>query len=114
MEEVPVSFLFLIFNNIEIHLFSINALLSLAAILLMLLSSAYISGSEVAYFSLTSAELEEMDNDNVRKLLKNPNELLATILIVNNFINVGIVIISSYFTSIVISFPEGYNLEFFF
>ena len=55
-----------------------------------------------------------MNNDNVRKLLKKPNELLATILISNNFINVGIVVISTYFTSIAISFPEGSSLEFFF
>ena len=48
------------------------------------------------------------------KLLEKPNELLATILIVNNFINVGIVVISAYLTSIAISFPEGSSLEFVF
>ncbi|MEC9209244.1 MAG: gliding motility-associated protein GldE [Bacteroidota bacterium] len=89
-------------------------MLSLLAILLLLVSSAFISASEVAYFSLTSTELEEMDNDNVRQLLKSPNELLATILIANNFINVGIIVISAYLTSIAISFPEGSSLEFFF
>jgi gliding motility-associated protein GldE len=114
LEEVPLNFFFLLFNSIEIHLLSINVLLSLLAILLLLVSSAFISGSEVAYFSLTSAELEDIDNENVSQLLKNPNELLATILIVNNFINVGIVVISAYLTSIAISFPEGSNLEFFF
>ena len=84
------------------------------AIILLLISSAFISASEVSYFSLTATDLQEIDNDNVQKLLKNPNKLLATILIVNNFINVGIVIISTYFTSIIISFPEGSSLEFFF
>jgi len=78
------------------------------------MSSAFVSASEVAYFSLTSAELEEMDNDNVRQLLQNPNELLATILITNNFINVAIVVISTYLTSIAIWFPEGSSLEFVF
>ncbi len=78
------------------------------------MSSAFVSASEVAYFSLTSAELEEMDNDNVRQLLQNPNELLATILIANNFINVAIVVISTYLTSIAIWFPEGSSLEFVF
>ncbi len=78
------------------------------------MSSAFVSASEVAYFSLTSAELEEMDNDNVRQLLQNPNELLATILITNNFINVAIVVISTYLTSIAISFPEGSSLQFVF
>ena len=78
------------------------------------MSSAFVSASEVAYFSLTSAELEEMNNDNVRQLLQNPNELLATILIANNFINVAIVVISTYLTSIAIWFPEGSSLEFVF
>ena len=114
MEEVPVNCLLSIFSGIEFHLFSVNVLLSLLAIVLLLVSSAFISASEVAYFSLTPAELEEMDNENVYHLLKNPNELLATILIVNNFINVGIVVISTYFTSIVVSFPEGSSLEFIF
>ena len=78
------------------------------------MSSAFVSASEVAYFSLTSAELEKMDNDNARQLLQNPNELLATILIANNFINVAIVVISTYLTSIAIWFPEGSSLEFVF
>ena len=78
------------------------------------MSSAFVSASEVAYFSLTSAELEKMDNDNARQLLQNPNELLATILITNNFINVAIVVIFTYLTSIAIWFPEGSSLEFVF
>lgn len=106
-------FLF-VFSSIEFHLLNVNVFLSLLAILLLLVSSAFISGSEVAYFSLTSAELEDIDDEKVCKLLEKPNELLATILIVNNFINVGIVVISAYFTSIAISFPEGSRLEFVF
>lgn len=98
----------------EFHLFSIDVLFSLLVVVLLLVLSAFISGSEVAYFSLTAADLEQMDNDNVAQLLQNPNKLLATILIVNNFINVGIVVLSTYLTSIAISFPEGSILEFLF
>ena len=98
----------------EFHLLSIDVLLSLLVVVLLLVLSAFISGSEVAYFSLTAADLEQIDNNNVRELLQNPNKLLATILIVNNFINVGIVVLSTYFTSIAISFPEGSILEFIF
>ena len=102
MEDLPVSYLLSIFSGIQFHLFSLDVLFSLFGILLLLFFSAFISASEVAYFSLTSAELEEINNDNVHKLLERPNELLATILIANNFINVGIVVISAYFTSILI------------
>lgn len=70
-------------------------------LLVLLLISALISGSEAAFFSLSPADKEEVKSDTdkkasfVNKLLNKPKELLATILIVNNFINVGIVILSS-------------------
>jgi len=95
LEEVPVSLLLTIFSGVEIHLFSIDMLLSFIVIMLLLIFSAFISGAEVAYFSLTPAELESLENNDVQNLLKKPNELLATILIANNFINVGIVVLSA-------------------
>ncbi len=73
----------------------------LLLILVLLIFSALISGSEVAYFSLGPTEkdllkIEDSRNANLAlKLLEKPQELLATILIVNNFLNVGIVIFSS-------------------
>jgi len=114
LEEVPVSLMLLIFSGIELHLFSLDVMLSFLVILVLLLFSAFISGAEVAYFSLSPADLEDMENEKVQNLLKKPNELLATILIANNFINVGIVVISAYLTSIAIAFPLDSNLEFFF
>ena len=114
MEEVPVSLILSIFSGIELHLFSLDVILSFLVILVLLFFSAFVSGAEVAYFSLSSADLEDIENENVQKLLKKPNELLATILIANNFIKVGIVVISAYLTSIAITFPVDSNLEFIF
>jgi gliding motility-associated protein GldE len=114
LEEPSFNFLLSIFSGIEFHLLNTDVLLSFLVILLLLVFSAFISASEVAYFSLTSTDLEEMDDNNVRLLLQEPNQLLATILIVNNFINVGIVVISAYFTSISVSFPKDSSLEFIF
>ena len=114
MEEPSFNFLLSIFSGIEFHLLNTDVLWSFLAILLLLVFSAFISASEVAYFSLTSTDLKEMDDNNVRLLLQEPNQLLATILIVNNFINVGIVVISAYFTSISVSFPKDSSLEFIF
>ena len=68
----------------------------------MLISSALISASEVAFFSLDSNQLklikEEDDNSGQRilSLREKPRRLLATILIVNNLVNIGIVILSYY------------------
>lgn len=63
-----------------------------------LLLSGLISGSEVAFLSLRPADKDELKKDNsktaemMRELIDKPQELLATILIANNFLNFGIVI----------------------
>ncbi len=75
---------------------------ALLLMLLLLVFSAAISGSEIAFFSLNPAQLSELRNNQSTKsqlilhLLEKPKRLLATILIANNFVNVAIVIISSY------------------
>lgn len=67
----------------------------------LLLISALISGSEAAFFSLSPDDKEKLKKDStknashVKKLLQKPKNLLATILITNNFVNVGIIILSS-------------------
>ena len=69
--------------------------------------SALASGSEVAYFALTPGDIDSLKERGYRKavgLLKKPDLLLSTILITNNFVNVGIVIISSYLVSVVFNF----------
>ena len=79
------------------------AIVSLAVLLVLLLLSALISGSEVAFFSLKPSELEEIErgthpnDERLTSLLQEPENLLATILISNNFVNVGIVILSTFF-----------------
>lgn len=65
-----------------------------------LLLSAFMSGSEIAYFSLSEQQIEDVEDEQrqqrVQRLLANPEKLLATILIANNLINVMIVVLSSY------------------
>jgi putative hemolysin len=77
------------------------SVLNFAALGFLILLSAFASGSEAAFFSLGPNEKDQLKNDEskssqlVLKLLENPKELLATLLITNNFVNVGIVILSS-------------------
>ncbi len=87
--------------------FLINDIFSLGLVAILLLFSAIISGSEVAFFSLKPQDLEELESDTkkssllVLKLLRNPSEkegprnLLATILVLNNLINIAIVLIAT-------------------
>lgn len=69
---------------------------------LLLFFSALISGAEVALFSLTRTDIEEgLEQKSKRiqiisRLLERPKKLLATILVANNFINIGIVILFAY------------------
>lgn len=68
---------------------------------MLLICSALISGSEVAFFSLSKTDLDSADNTSgkkemVSKLLEQPKKLLATILIANNFINILIVLLFAY------------------
>ena len=69
--------------------------------LLLLMLSGMMSASEVAFFSLQPADIRNlkqrntMASERVLKLLKNSDSLLATILVVNNLVNIAIVICSS-------------------
>ena len=72
---------------------------------LLLLCSALISGAEVALFSLSRTDIEkglEAKSKRIQiiaKLLERPKKLLATVLVSNNFINIGIVILFAYLGS---------------
>tara|TARA_Y100001933_G_scaffold70045_1_gene71248 strand:+ start:23315 stop:24577 length:1263 start_codon:yes stop_codon:yes gene_type:complete len=71
----------------------------MVVLVLLLASSALISGAEVALFGLSQTELNDIAETNslrgrrIVKLLEKPKKLLATILIANNAINIGIVLL---------------------
>ncbi|MFA9391072.1 MAG: gliding motility-associated protein GldE [Prolixibacteraceae bacterium] len=87
-------------------------------LLLLLIFSALISGSEVAYFSLSPTDKNHLSDsrkkshDLIRDLLAFPERLLATILVANNFINVGIVILSTYMAHNLVDFSNAPILGF--
>lgn len=92
---------------------SVEAVVALVVAVLLLLCSAFASGSEIAFFSLTREELDELADSKSAKdrkvvtLLNDPERLLATILIVNDFVNVGIVMLLNFFFMNVLDFGEG-------
>ncbi|HPT15175.1 MAG TPA: gliding motility-associated protein GldE [Bacteroidales bacterium] len=83
----------------------LNLTILFAILAVLLVCSALMSGSEVAYFSLSPGQLNELESGKspadqlAIKLLEQPKRLLATILIANNFLNVAIVILSTYITN---------------
>tara|TARA_B100001057_G_scaffold54202_1_gene48120 strand:+ start:249 stop:1571 length:1323 start_codon:yes stop_codon:yes gene_type:complete len=119
LKEDPLPIFLNIFSQVDFTFFHLENLIIFGVIIFLLIFSACVSGAEISYFSLNMSDLEELSEENpksklIYNLLRKPNLLLATILIANNFINVAIVIISTYLTSISFQFPEGSVLEFIF
>ncbi|PKG50688.1 MULTISPECIES: gliding motility-associated protein GldE [Olleya] len=96
MDPEPSSFLALLVTN------NINVVLGFVLLIVLLICSAMISGAEVALFSLSKSDLEDENLKGkkqiqiISKLLVRPKKLLATILVANNFINIGIVILFAF------------------
>lgn len=80
--------------------FSFSQLTALVIALLGLLLSGFISGSEIAFFSLTGSQTEALEDTprgrQALALLAKPEKLLATILIANNLVNVTIVVLTNF------------------
>lgn len=92
MDPEPAS----IFMAIE---FGWQGITGIVSLLILLVISGFISGTEVAYFSLSKVDLEKEGDPNilqVNQLLDNPKKLLATILISNNFINILFILLFTY------------------
>ena len=106
--------LFLLFASLDFTLF-LNGIV----FILLLISSALISGSEIAFFSLNQTDINELSNNGKEKnivvtLLEKPRKLLATILITNNFINILIVLLfASLAETLFGDFDFTLNLDFF-
>jgi gliding motility-associated protein GldE len=105
----------LLFVQSGLSPFVISGFITLA---LLLLCSAFVSGAEIAFFSLKPNEIETLkekpsrNNKIILELLQKPKNLLATILIANNMINIAIVIISSLMIDRLFDFGQRPWIEF--
>ena len=109
----PDSFNPILMGIISSDPLSVSAYVSLALGILLLACSAFVSASEVAYFSLEPQDIDDIReketkaSQNVVKLLETPQKLLATILIANNFVNVAIIILITYFSTNLFDFSQN-------
>lgn len=80
--------------------FGLDQMVALVVALCALMISGFVSGSEIAFFSLTPQQCDELEEtprgQSVLAMIENPERLLATILIANNLVNVTIVILCNY------------------
>ena len=85
---------------------------------ILLVFSGYASGSEIAFFSLSPNDLNELDEDKnerdrqISALRDDSERTLATILITNNLVNVTIIMLCNYFFAHVVDFGTAYWLQF--
>ena len=93
---------FTIFQQITVTQPTLGCVIVLCIALLLLFCSGFVSASEVAFFSLTPADLSEVEeghhasDEKIARLRADRERLLATILISNNLVNVAIIMLLNY------------------
>jgi putative hemolysin len=104
--------------DVTVYPVTINLVFALITIFVLLILSALVSGAEAAFFSLSPSEINRIQNSKstndqaINRLLGIPDKLLATILISNNLLNIGIIIISAYVSSSIFNFSNAEFLGF--
>ncbi len=99
---------------------STGALVALGIALFLLVCSAFVSGSEIAFFALSPSDMSKIEEEghpsdkHILNLLADSERLLATILCSNNFVNVAIIMLLNYFFHETIDFGGNTWLEFLF
>ena len=99
-----------IFNGISVNTPSISAIIAIVLAGVLLLASAFASASEIAFFSLSPSDRNDIEEGNhpsdakINALLSDSERLLATILITNNFVNVTIIMLCNFFFMNVFTF----------
>ena len=97
---------------------SSGAIIAVVIACVLLLVSGFASGSEIAFFSLSPADLSELDEEKtpedvkIKKLREDSERTLATILITNNLVNVTIIMLFGYFFEHTVNFGQALWLEF--
>jgi gliding motility-associated protein GldE len=107
-----------IFSEVTIMAPSAGAIFAIVLAAILLLFSGFASGSEIAFFSLTPHDINELEESNAEKdkrileLREDSERTLATILITNNVINVTIIMLCNYFFTSIVDFGSAVWLQF--
>jgi len=101
-----------IIAGIPVNSLDFKTITGLIILVILLMASALMSGSEVAYFSFRPEDIERFKTNKSKqsksalKLYNNPEKLLSTILVGNNTINIAIVLLSAYLSSLLFDFSS--------
>lgn len=120
MEADPFPAAMFLINNIVLKIFYFEQVYEIITLILLLILSGLVSASEVAFFSLLPKEIDKIKkrktfySNKIINLLLLPERLLATILVTNTFVNIGIVMVCANFSSEMFDFTESPILGFLF
>jgi gliding motility-associated protein GldE len=109
--EYPLSFITLL-SGIEVKTPDPGIIIGIAILLILLIGSALISGSEVAFFSFRPEDIDMLKSDKSKqrqaalRMYNNPEKLLSTILVANNTINIAIILLAAYISSSLFDFSS--------
>ena len=107
-----------LFSEVSLLTPSVGVIFAGVLACLLLVLSGFASGSEIAFFSLSPADLNELDESNgeqdkrIMELRNDSERTLATILITNNLVNVTIIMLCNYFFAHIIDFGNAVWLQF--
>lgn len=92
------------------------AIPGILVVLALIVLSAFVSGSEVAFFSLSQSQLSDLDmkrrkSQRIRDFLHEPEKLLGTILVGNNLFNVAFIVVSYFVNRQLFDFGEAVWVE---
>jgi putative hemolysin len=109
--DYPLSYLLLL-SGIGIKTPDFKIVIGFLVILVLLLGSALMSASEVAFFSLGPEDLEKLKTNKDKKsktvlnLYGNPEKLLSTVLVANNTINIAVVLLAAFLSLRIFDFSS--------
>jgi putative hemolysin len=107
----PISYIALV-SGIAVNAPDFKIIVGLLILIILLLGSALMSASEVAYFSFRPEDIEKFKTNKNKqsqvalKLYNKPEKLLSTVLVANNTINIAIVLLAAYLSSRMFDFSS--------
>lgn len=115
---MDISFLQDSLTTIDILYPTPGVIMAIFIAIILLVASAFASGSEIAFFSLTPKDISQLSPESnikdkmIIEMREDSERTLATILIANNLVNVTIIMLCNYIFASIVNFHDAYWLQF--
>lgn len=113
-----INYFYHAFEQVQFITPTTGVLIAAALACMLLVASGFASGSEIAFFSLTPSDINELEesrldaDQRILNLREDSERTLATILITNNLVNVTIIMLCNFVFAKIVDFGNAYWLQF--